>query len=168
MTRVGVLAAAISCSIGAFVAGACLPDLVVAEPAGAPSICGNGTIEPDAGEECDPGATASSGCSACKIECDAGYVDDASLHCYLELFNKNPPSIDEAGTLCQGVGGHVVTFASERELDLVANKERFSDFWVGLRQAPNAPDEYVTVDALHEPGWSPRCADCRYRHWRPR
>jgi hypothetical protein len=64
------------------------------------------------------------------------------------------------------VSGHVVTFASERELGLVATSARFSPFWIGLRQTANLSDEYTTVDDLDEPGWSTTCAGC-YAHVNP-
>jgi hypothetical protein len=70
---------------GMTAAMACLPDLtLVITPldAGAAPRCGDGTIDPSVGEECDPGDGVPIGCVGCKIDCDAGLLDPATKHCY--------------------------------------------------------------------------------------
>src|SRR5262249_20415584 len=68
---------------------ACLPDLDVVvvsadggDASGSGSVCGDGRIDPDAGEECDPGSGPPVGCARCKLQCDddAG-IDPGSHHC---------------------------------------------------------------------------------------
>ena len=80
----------------AWAAWACLPDLEIAPPS-QPSFCGDGVINPDAGEECDPGPDASAaallacpltpapGCQVGNCPSDGGtfaFSDPASHHCY--------------------------------------------------------------------------------------
>jgi hypothetical protein len=85
-------------NVGVFMAiMSCLPDISPAKPAGfdgggeggvvvvPPAQCGNGVIELDAGEQCDPGEAGAIGCSSCQIACEGGFVDDTSGHCYFAL-----------------------------------------------------------------------------------
>ncbi len=169
--RVGVFAGA-----GATVAaGACIPDL---PPDRAPpssdagtqetqGTCGDGYIDLAAGEECDPPQrddAGSLGCSnQCKVVC-SGLKWSLNDHCY-ELMAATATSLQgQAGARCATFrgGGHVVTFASEEELDAVTRYLTHADagpFWVGLWEAP---DRFNSVNA-YEPGWSPTCAGC-YAH----
>ncbi len=160
---------------GAMVAaGACIPDLPPDEllPDQAPVVaaagkCGDGFIDLAAGEQCDPpGApdAGSLGCSAkCQVLC-SGLRWSLNNHCY-ELMPAAASSLQgEASSRCANFrgGGHVVTFASEGELDAVTRYLAVADggpFWVGLWQAP---DKFNSVNA-YEPGWSPSCPGC-YAH----
>jgi hypothetical protein len=149
-------------------AGACIPDLPpdAAGPAAPAQLgnCGDGYIDLAAGEECDPPAAAdagSLGCSAqCKVLC-SGLKWSVNDHCY-ELMAASASALQgEASSRCASFrgGGHVVTFASERELDAVARYLADADagaFWVGLWEAP---DRFNSVNA-YEPGWAPTCPGC--------
>src|SRR5438552_10091057 len=99
----------------AALAAACLPDLVLtdAAPDAAAPVCGDGRIDPAAGEECDPGTTPAAGCANCKVQCDdGGGIDPASLHCYFQAGQATQfTGADQ--TTCGAAGAHVVTFASE-------------------------------------------------------
>jgi hypothetical protein len=147
-------------------AGACIPDLPPdqAPPAVTPGNCGDGYIDLAAGEECDPPAPAdagSLGCSDhCKVTC-SGLKWPLNDHCY-ELMAASAASLQgQASSRCATFlgGGHVVTFASEGELDAVTHYLQTTDagaFWVGLWEAP---DRFNSVNA-YEPGWSPTCPGC--------
>ena len=152
-------------------AGACISDLPPDPPVPPPApvnlgTCGDGYIDLAAGEECDPGApdAASAGCSnRCKVTC-SGLKWVTNDHCY-ELMSASAGSLQgEASSRCANFrgGGHVVTFASERELDAVSRYLIDADagpYWVGLWEAP---DRFNSVNA-YEPGWSPMCPGC-YAH----
>lgn len=87
--------------------------------------CGDGFIDDDAGEECDPG-DASTTCVDCKVVCPAGVKDDASLHCYFVA--GDAATFPNAVSSC--TGGHVVTIGSEREAALV-DSIASAPYWVG-------------------------------------
>jgi len=154
-----------SAAIGLLVASACLPDLAplpsrdVAEP---PLVtgCGDGFIETlddggDAGESCDPGDADVPGCESCHFTC-SGRIDDAG-HCY--FFAEPTSSYGAAVNACNAAGGHVVTFASEREVAFATSlvKEAHGDvaYWVGLsiRTDLGGGEPYGPPSGVAEPGW---------------
>src|SRR5579859_1656065 len=158
------------CAGSVEMAGACIPDLppdqMVPSPVANRGICGDGYIDLDAGEQCDPGVpdSATPGCSnRCTVTC-SGLKWSVNDHCYeltLGLLSSLP---DQASARCAGFRGlgHVVTFASARELDAVTRYLADADagpFWVGLWQAQ---DRFNSVNP-YEPGWSPACPGC-YAH----
>jgi hypothetical protein len=143
---------------------ACLPNLEITQPSQPAPYCGDGVIDPDAGEECDPGPDASSvllqACPRCTVPCDGGtfpFKDPASNHCYFGL--NNTSDIDEAGASCEANGGHVVRFVSQDEVLLVASGSPYSVLWVGLREVKTS-GSYVPSEPTSEPGWSPVCGGC--------
>jgi hypothetical protein len=159
-----------ACACAMVAAGACIPDLPPDPPAPAAPMqlgtCGDGYIDLAAGEECDPGVpdAASLGCSdRCKVMC-SGLKWSVNDHCY-ELMSATAGSLQGgASSRCAAFrgGGHVVTFASERELGAVSRYLTDADagpYWVGLWQAS---EKFNSVSA-YEPGWSPTCPGC-YAH----
>jgi hypothetical protein len=165
---------------------ACIPDLPsLSAPdgeGGAPDVatettpppggprCGDGIIQLDAGEQCDPNkvlaADATSGaCTAdCKVVC-GGAVWPENNHCYALQAKGATALLDTAAVdECTAVGGHVVTFASDEELAFVlTNLKVVRPFWVGLDPAQlGFPDEYTSF-VTYEPGWSSTCSGC-YLH----
>jgi hypothetical protein len=163
--NVGVFMVALSClpdlpKAGlTFDAGDVNPDVIAVVP----PQCGNGVVELDAGEQCDPGDAGAVGCVSCRVTCeDGGFVDDATGHCYFIGGGPNG-QYDTAGKACQAGAAHVVTFVSEAEYTEVltwAQRLGVTSFWVGLDyDIPSAawqpPNE--------EPGWSSRCPGC-YAH----
>jgi hypothetical protein len=97
------------------------------------------------------------------MECESGFVWPGNNHCYLYwadsgtalAFNPN------ALSACDGLGGHVVTFASGPELDAVQQSLELPKtdppFWVGLGTTDSM--SYVSV-AAYEPGWDSTCPGC--------
>jgi hypothetical protein len=141
---------------------ACLPNLEITQTSQPAPYCGDGVIDPDAGEECDPGPDASSlllqACPRCTVPCDGGdlpFKDPASNHCYFGL--NNTSDIDAAGASCEANGAHVVRFVSPNEVLLVASGSPYSELWVGLREAKT---RYLPSEPTSEPGWSPACSGC--------
>lgn len=141
---------------------ACIPDLPGDRSPTPPAGCGDGYVDLDAGEQCDPGAgvpAGTGGCSAsCQVQC-SGLLWSANDHCY-ELAPQTAGSLFEAAQHCSELGNnaHVVTFASDDEFNTVAGYVSGTDagpFWVGI-------DNRVSV-APFEPGWSPSCPGC-YAH----
>ena len=167
---------------GALVAFACIPDLPPeGAPAGDASVdglveadaqqapvsprCGDGIVQLDLGEQCDPGAVpdaASTVCTGCRMVCpDAGgFVWSQNDHCYsydgTQASGLDQPAVDHCAGLASGT--HVVTFASEEELQAVVGALQPGDFWVGLDPVAGLP-EYTAL-ALYEPGWAPTCPGC--------
>jgi Lectin C-type domain len=158
--------------------GGCIPDLPPDQVTGA--VCGDGVIDLDAGEQCDPGPGAAAddsgvavaGCKACRIECP-GFVWD-NHHCYhveQNAWTLQSGNVSASG-LCQGATSHVVTFASNDERNAVttylASVSESSPFWVGLNPDPGNPSSnspsYSTVLGLFEPGWAAQCPGC-YAGW---
>lgn len=146
---------------------ACIPDLPdgsaaqdgspVIPPEGGKPYCGDGIIDFTAGEQCDPGPNGSAYCSSdCKVVCSGGFVWPRNDHCYYEI-PLGAASLSEGITRCGG-SAHVVTFASEDELDAVVGAFDAGPFWVGLSFDPTA-NGYTSVHAL-EPGWDPACRGC--------
>lgn len=143
---------------------ACLPDLsalngALADAGGETttvspvSPCGDGFIDEDAGEECDP-VDASTACVACKIACP-GVTDDASSHCYY-VVDGGATSYTGAATSC--AGGHLVTIGSEREAMLVDALDAGA-YWVGASYQPSLGGfgaEVPTEPGLNDGG----CAGC--------
>ncbi len=147
----------------------CLPDLAalpVAKLADAgPTVgppCGDGVIDIEAGEQCDPGSLdAGAQCtSTCAIVCDGGLYDERTGHCYTAAGREVTYTIAKAS--CQALGGHVVTFASEDEYTKIVTWNPTA-FWIGL-----AFDDqglaWMTPSGV-EPGWLQplRCPGC-YAH----
>jgi hypothetical protein len=160
--------------------GACIPDLP-ADSAQPTVLCGDGVIELDAGETCDPGqalADASvSNCTNCQMQCPGGLLWKNN-HCYqltdtfpLPGRNGRMPQLDRSifGQICQD--GHLVTFAGEEEFQTIAGYFDASSFWVGLETAPVSPGTFVSTPSRYisvasfEPGWQPMpmCPGC-YAH----
>lgn len=150
---------------------ACIPDLPGNEgasqdsstpdrDAAAKPFCGDGIIDLAAGEQCDPNtADGSAYCTAdCKVACDGGFVWSRNDHCYFEV-PQGAVSLNEAIMLrCTGGGAHVVTFASEDELDAVVMAIDAGPFWVGLN-FDTTTNGYTSEHSL-EPGWGPTCPGC--------
>jgi hypothetical protein len=170
-------------------AAACLPGLLPTneQPDVGPSVkmcpkpgdpsketpcCGDGVIELDAGETCDPLQGSSPYCSKdCHVVCDkpdGGAAVKLGLndHCYL-LFPGETDQAD-AGGICKNVGGHIVTFAGQEELDEVVGYDTTNPsldvdqpFWVGLQRHGQTGAPYFSVNPP-EPGWAPgrACPGC--------
>jgi hypothetical protein len=157
-----VLGASAVATLAAITVGACVPDLstfTLPAPTSTSALCGNGFIDLDAGEQCDPGGAGAVGCTPkCAVECadGGGFVDDASNHCYFAIPSLSYPN---AKSGCNQASAHVVTFASRAELSKVhawnANANDAS-FWVGL-EAQSAEGWLALVG---EPGWSKQCGGC--------
>ena len=154
----GAVFAGAACVFGGWLAVACVPDLVVTPDPGLPR-CGDGIIDLAAGEACDPGDGGVSGCTAdCRVECDGGFIDTTSNHCYFAL--PRPYGFIGARTACSYDNGHVVTFASPTELARVYGASRgfLPEFWVGLNN--RARTGWIS-EPLDEPGWTPdQCPGC--------
>lgn|GEM_PF-2719380 len=161
-TTAALAVAGASAVVVAIAAAACIPDLPADPSTPPPPGCGDGYVDLDAGEQCDPGTgvpAGTGGCTAtCRVQC-SGLLWSANDHCY-ELAPQTAGSLFEAAQHCGDLGdnAHVVTFASDDEFDTVAGYVSGVDagpFWVGI-------DNRVSV-APFEPGWSPNCPGC-YAH----
>jgi hypothetical protein len=140
MRRRFLASAALAGLVGLVLAGAaCLPELSALRgpidggedaPAIVTGGCGDGFIDDDAGESCDPGDASVASCADCKVQCPGGTIDPASGHCYY---------VADAGTYQQAIlacaGGHVVTLESDREAALVDGITS-SPYWVGVSYQP--------------------------------
>jgi hypothetical protein len=163
-----------ACAAAAVVtAAACIPDLpgVATMPPDAqeapdapdpdlPSgpYCGDNVIQLDQGEQCDPGPidpdSSLFGCrSDCTMDCPGGFIWNKNNHCY--TLSLSP----QASSQCTNAGGHVVTFASEEEIEAVVGNLDAGRFWVGLQQSASTPNQY-SAPVPYEPGWAPTCAGC--------
>jgi hypothetical protein len=159
--RVRAVVAATSVGIAFCAAWACLPDLEISSPA---AVCGDGFIDPDAGEECDPGGLdggdaggAASACVGCKVACTGTneLEDPATQHCYLQ----GTTAASDAGIgECEAWGGHLVRIVSENELALVANAAVVAPFWIGIHRT--ASGMWRPLEETYEPGWAADCAGC--------
>jgi hypothetical protein len=173
-----VLAASASAIAAAVAAGvACIPDLPAdsadAQPeTGGPSLprCGDGIIQLDAGEQCDPGAVAADAAlttctSDCKMICPeaGGFVwSGKNNHCY-SLDSRQAGGLDTVAAGYCTFGAHVVTFASDEELQAVVSALGSPDaFWIGFDPFSGPANSYFAL-AQYEPGWSPACPGC-YTH----
>lgn len=166
-------ASALAIAAATVVALSCLPDLAAIPPAPVvlvdagppPNPCGDGVIDIEAGEQCDPGSSdAGTQCtSTCTVVCEGGLYDDTSGHCY--TFASPGMKFNDAQSRCLGLGGHLVTFASEDEYAKVASwyPPDSGAFWVGLSYDLTA-FEYKS-ESDKEPGWlaPDRCPGC-YAH----
>ena len=155
--------------VAAVVAVACIPDLeTLAPPAKAldsgdasGAACGDGFIDLDLGEQCDPGSTPQAECTdKCQVSClggDAGLISPIDHHCY---FAAQPqPTYRKAQDKCStNDNAHVVTMASEDEWNEVTSSTFVSPFWIGLQFDVSA-DGYLAA-VVDEPGWAPSCAGC--------
>jgi hypothetical protein len=153
---------------GVLAAMACIPDLPsnqgapqdgsVGGPDAAKPYCGDGIIDPQSGEQCDQGPDGSAYCTAdCGVVCNGGFVWQRNDHCYFSL-PLGATSLNEAMGRCAGGAAHVVTFASEQELDAVVGAIDAGAFWVGLGFDTNG-NGYTSEHSL-EPGWGPACPGC--------
>ncbi len=171
--RAAFLAAIVACGLAA----ACIPDLITdplpdAAPAPQPGqFCGDGLTtlgqydggfaDLKAGEECDPSEAGAIGCTRdCKIECDGGYLDPVTNHCYFQAVQA--PALDTAEQSCEAANGHVVSFLDDRErFGVLGSSIAPSAFWVNLsisaELAAYAPSSGNLAD---EPGWLPSCSGC--------
>ena len=147
--------------------GACVPDLATFTlspvPTPTAALCGNGFIDLDAGEQCDPGEGGAVGCTGkCAIECadGGGFVDDASNHCYFAI--ATPLSYPNAKLGCGVEGAHVTTFVSPEELQSVRASIIALDasFWVGIEG--QSAQGWTAVN--NEPGWAAGCRGCYAEH----
>lgn len=161
-SRVFFVAALVASAIAAGVGVACIPDLHVQKlTPPTPPACGNGFVDLDAGEQCDPGQAGAVGCSStCTVECDGGLLDDGTGHCYFAL-SALTYSYLNASSGCDLASAHIVTFASREELAMVAawNAQRTGQpVWIGMRAEANTG--WVPVADVDEPGWTTGCAGC--------
>jgi hypothetical protein len=134
--------------------------------AAAPS-CGDGIIHLELGEQCDPGpfgdAAALQGCTRdCRMDCDGGIVWSGNNHCYRLADNVGVSNIGSAESRCT-VPEHVVTFASEAELEAGVGLLDAGAFWLGLEYVGADPAGTFESLAPYEPGWSSACRGC-YAH----
>jgi hypothetical protein len=128
-----------------------------------PPLCGNGLIDRDAGEACDPGEAGAVGCTAtCKIDCgDGGLVDEATAHCYF-LPAEQQRDYMNASMDCLMASAHPVTFTSPRELDVVAAwaPTALPGFWIGFVKSSDSAG-YIADSPHDEPGWeATNCTGC--------
>jgi hypothetical protein len=149
------------------IGAACLPELTIAGPGAltGPAVCGDGILEPDAGEQCDPGSSAdggiapNGGCSSnCTIVCDGGitpFLDPTTNHCYFGGASKT--TLD--GAVCEEQGAHLVRFVDSKEYAFVSMNAP-TRFWVGIRATGKAPESWLPAEATPEPGWDPGCTGC--------
>ena len=148
----------------------CLPDLKVATlpdaapdgpptgPTSVPGFCGNGVIDFEGGEQCDPADAVVPGCSPkCSVTCENGFLDDASDHCYFA--SAAVTKFDDGELACENAGGHIFTFASEAEFQRVSAWRDGGAFWVGL-EFDVVGLAYKPPSTVNEPGWSPKCDGC--------
>lgn len=171
--RAAFLAAISVCGLAA----ACIPDLLTdplpdaAPPPQIGAFCGDGLItlgqydggfsDPNTGEVCDPSEAGTVGCTKnCTIDCDGGYVDPVTNHCYFQAAQAS--ALDTAEQSCEAQNGHVVSFLDDRErLGLLASSVASSGFWVDLSLNPElAAYTPATPNPADEPGWLPTCSGC--------
>jgi hypothetical protein len=165
-------AAACAGALGAVVAAvACIPDLQ--DPATAADSgddaapvtpCGDGIVDLDAGEQCDPGqhlpdGATFAGCTAhCRMDCREGVVWALNNHCYARAPNRATTELQAIGQCTENA--HVATFASVDELQFVTGTIEAGPFWVGLGPNGSGQTDHYAALQLFEPGWSPQCAGC--------
>jgi hypothetical protein len=154
-----------SVAVGAWAGSACIPDLQTMQlpPLATGPLCGNGLVDRDAGEACDPGEAGAVGCtSRCQIDCgDAGLVDPATNHCYF-LPNEEQRDYSNASTDCFTATAHPVTFGSPRELEVVSAwaPTVLPGFWIGFVKSSDSAG-YIADSTHDEPGWeATNCSGC--------
>lgn len=145
--------------------GSCLPDVSVDAPT-APQACGDGIVDPGAGEECDPGSDAGEagvmGCAAdCRVAC-AGALDPTSRHCYFAV-GASTRAQTGRDRCAIADGAHLVTYASADELGFV-DKRLLTDAgivfaWANLDREDKDGSSTWRTDVA-EPGWSGVCPGC--------
>ncbi len=156
-------------TVAVIVAISCLPDLELAGTQN--GSCGNGVVDLDKGEACDPGDGGATGCtSTCQVDCDGGAIDPKSSHCYFWI--ENVVAIDDAINGCNVAGGHLVSFVDLEELTaVVANSKKLigapdgGATWLALEKTGDTNDAGLTTyyfPPLGEvfPGWSASCPGC--------
>lgn len=174
MTR-SVLASLFAAGLtGAFLA--CLPELSAlngasdagdagdageGEETGASSACGDGFIDDDAGEVCDPGQAlaTSTTCINCAVQCTGGNIDPESGHCY--FIPNVSATFAQAAEAC--TGGHVVTITSDREAAFVDGLTK-APYWVGaqfLESVGGYRSEVTTEPGFPADGGCAGCYDRR-------
>jgi hypothetical protein len=145
---------------------ACLPDLESTPiTTGSESgVCGNGFIDYNSGEQCDPGIPDASvpGCTrTCQIDCDAGglpaFIDNSSNHCYF-LLPEEAGTADSASS-CAAYGAHVITFGNGAEVNNVSGQltpqPKAQEFWLGLGPTPpHDGGEPTYSSSIDEPGFA--------------
>ncbi len=153
LTKERLALGAIALSLVTAVGLACLPDLEVIPPiAPPPPTCGDGIVDLDRGEQCDPGDAGpkgANGCtSGCLVDCDGGFIDPKTAHCY--YWATSATSKDFAEHFCGGPpnGGHLVTFTSPEELAFVVAQAQGPK----VRNAPDAAIGYAAWSALRLAG----------------
>ncbi|MDP9151188.1 MAG: hypothetical protein M3O36_14770, partial [Myxococcota bacterium] len=126
MTRRTALALGVCAAAAPLVIAACIPDLPADRASPSGPTCGDGYIDVESGEECDPGTSLTGvavlgGCTAdCRMQCPAGLVWTKNGHCY-QLASATAAGLQEAIRGCSSLAAHVVTFASEAELSAIAD-----------------------------------------------
>lgn len=155
--------------MAAVVAIACIPDLPALPPspdgplAPVGPYCGDGIIQLDAGEHCDPGDTGVAtlpGCSpSCQIECPNGFV--YLDHCYYRAGDQ--VSLQNASSACQNQSGYALTIESADEWDFVVDAAPFGarePFWIGLAGSDSTIG-YAAAGGVDKPGWRQGiCSGC--------
>ena len=145
-------------------AAACLPDLVGVPVV--PEECGDGDIDLDLGEQCDPGDAGDGGCTrSCKLRCDDGFIDPSSNHCY--RWATPQPTRTLAAEAC--LPGQIVSFGTLEEVALVTSLARKAagspdaatfTAWGALERVGRRDGGEPTYAQAGEPGWSTACPGC--------
>jgi hypothetical protein len=129
--------------------------------------CGDGYIDLEAGEQCDPPSPADAVlavCSStCRMQCPTGgFVWSGNNHCYWPpgtATSLDPLAVNECNPALGS--GHVVTFASEAEFEAVEQGLHLvhgdPPFWVGMMSSDDR--SYLSLVG-YEPGWAPTCPGC--------
>ncbi len=139
----------------------CLPELTL-EHIG--PVCGNGLIEYDAGEECEPnGSTNDHACVDCKVVC-SGYKSPTSLHCYY-VPSQRANTVLAAQGACRG-GSELIHLGSGPEHNalvenLIVDGGSLGPFYVALQEVTGEklqPRWEPLVAGV--PGWGPGCPAC--------
>ena len=98
--------------------------------------CGDGVLDP-VSEQCDDGNVASQdGCDAlCKVECAAGWFDDATNHCYRLIASVTTWNLARDGCTSLSPGYDLAAISSDTELAFVESQlpapTTTMRFWIG-------------------------------------
>ena len=142
------------------------PDSQAFETGGG-SGCGDGYVDLEAGEQCDPpspvDAVLAVCSSTCRMQCPTGgFVWAGNNHCYWPpgtATSLDPLAVNECNPALGS--GHVVTFASEAEFEAVEQGLHLvhgdPPFWVGMMSSDER--SYLSLVG-YEPGWAPTCSGC--------